>query len=581
MMLFFLADFILFLFPGFGVAAWLAGRRSIAVPCLIAVVIATGATLGYVSFWAFFCARLLGRIWSFAVYFLSAWLLIHALRRGSTKKEFAKPILEPFLCVALAGLCYLCCFFLFVDPLSTGAFHADVRFFEQVLPGDNVIPFIFAEKIYGHQPLVPFCCGDWLSSDRPPLQAGIYLLLRPFRLTVNSQLNYELIATALQCLWIAGVFSLLKSLGAENFRIRQVLGILIFSGFLFYNSVYTWPKLLAAACLLLAVSVLCDVIRVKRSITSFECALAALCLGLALMAHPGSAFSLPVLTILVVRFRRLFPLRRAALGIPILLAFILPWSAYQKFVDPPGNRLLKMHLAGVGAIDSRSTWQSIKDAYRNHTLSEIASFKKSNLVLIAGHKFLDTFGLTNISSQGGLHIDPAADESSRIAQREWIWNAVGVANFGWLAALFILLKRQGRRPAIPYAGWMIAAALADFIVWSLITLGPFETVTTHSSFADILLLSVGLLGFLLALPRFVALLVFALQGFNFFIVWVWSPPGALSVGSNPVNTHRLQLPLLVFGALFALVLLWHFGRSHFGAAEDCSIRSSSEASHHI
>jgi len=35
------------------------------------------------------------------------------------------------------------------------------------------------------------------------------------------------------------------------------------------------------------------------------------------------------------------------MALAIVVVFYLPWSAYQKYVDPPGNRLLKIHLAGV------------------------------------------------------------------------------------------------------------------------------------------------------------------------------------------------------------------------------------------
>ena len=40
-----------------------------------------------------------------------------------------------------------------------------------------------------------------------------------------------------------------------------------------------------------------------------------------------------------------------------------PWSAYQKYGDPPGNRLIKWTLAGVVEIDDRGTGETIVDAY--------------------------------------------------------------------------------------------------------------------------------------------------------------------------------------------------------------------------
>ncbi|WP_225852883.1 hypothetical protein, partial [Haemophilus parainfluenzae] len=43
------------------------------------------------------------------------------------------------------------------------------------LPPDNILPYLFAERLYhgiDPRPLL----GEWQSSDRPPLQAGLLLL---------------------------------------------------------------------------------------------------------------------------------------------------------------------------------------------------------------------------------------------------------------------------------------------------------------------------------------------------------------------------------------------------------------------
>ena len=342
----YLLQFGEFLLPGFALAAVLAGKqRPPPKPLhLVMVVIVTSATLGYLSFWAFFFSHRFGGFLSYAIYVVSAGLLLVPSMAGvSTIRATAKAIAQPFLGALLAGLCYISFYFLFTDPFSPGVEWAGNRFFLETRPGDNAIPLILADRIYHRQPVRPFCCQDWLSSDRPPLQSGIVLLERPVVAFVTPQLSYELLSSALQCLWICGVWCLLTSIGASERRIRQVLGFLVFSGFLFYNSVYTWPKLLSAALVFFLLSLLFDLVRDRRVMTYFDTVLAGTCFGLLLMAHPGATFSLPVCGIFLLRFRPLFPLRRMALGLLIAVAFYLPWSAYQRFVDPPGNRLLKMY----------------------------------------------------------------------------------------------------------------------------------------------------------------------------------------------------------------------------------------------
>jgi hypothetical protein len=162
----------------------------------------------------------------------------------------------------------------------------------------------------------------------------------------KADLNYELLTVGLQCLWICGIWCLLESLEVAAVTRRRALGLLIFSGFLFYNSTYTWPKLLAATYILFVFAIALEAIRAKRRVTYLECSLGGSCLGLAMVAHPGSIFSLVGLAVLIVRFRSLLSIRQAVLGVLVVAAYLAPWKAYQKWVDPPGNRLFKMHMAG-------------------------------------------------------------------------------------------------------------------------------------------------------------------------------------------------------------------------------------------
>ena len=93
--------------------------------------------------------------------------------------------------------------------------------------------------------------------------------------------------------------------------------------------------------------------------------------------------------------------------------------------------------------------------------------------------------------------------------------------------MFLFAKRPRKGLAIPYSGWLIAAALANLVFWSVITFGPYETQTAHSSYADILLLSVGLLSFILTLPRIVFLLL--LHGRFTIVLWL----GIVTAWTNP------------------------------------------------
>jgi hypothetical protein len=341
-----------------------------------------------------------------------------------------------------------------------------------------------------------------------------------------------------------------------------VLGFLVFSGFLFQDSVYVWPKLLAATFIVSGISILFNVFGDNRPIMSFEMALTALSLSLAIMAHPGSVFRLPAFLLMLIPKRRLLSARQFAFGAILVIVFVAPWTAYQRFYDPPGNRLLKMHLAGVHAIDSRSTWQAIKDSYTKFDANTYFRFKRDNLSNLIGPEPIETFGLNAIHFADGLEVDRQISERSRLTQGQYIWNAIGVLNAGWIGVLAIFLKREKKLP-LRYSGFIVIASFVNLILWSLVMFGPRATFTATSSYADILLLSIGLCGFLLVFPPVAVILLFALQILNFFIVWAFSPPDNLNL-QTPIGIGlTLQLPLLIIGLGCALGLTWHFGTSYF------------------
>ena len=499
-------DLLLFLLPGFAVSLWIAARRSCSTTRGVMLTIVASAFFGYIAFWVYFESRLAGRVFSWAVIAASVCAVVALLKHERAPRDLAQGMRVPFGYVLITGIFYSCLLFLFKDPFTTGAEYANDRFFSDVRPGDNYIPLIFAERIYARQPIRPFCCNGWLSSDRPPLQAGILLLQRPLKPFGNVRLNYELLGIGLQCLWICGVWVLLHAIRAPAKHINLVLGFLIFSGFLFYNSVYVWPKLLAATFVLFVLSIFLQIAVERRPATWFETLLAALSFALAIMAHPGCVFSVPGLAFVGIRNWRFLPAAKVLAAALIVALFIAPWIAYQKLYDPPGNRLLKMHLAGVGPIDSRSTWQAIKDTYGTLGTKTILTYKWANLKTLVGpHPFL-----------------AGRSEEARAAQREYVWNALGVLNVGWLVAAACLLRR--RVAALPYSALLLGIALLNLLVWSLVLIGPAYTLTEHGSYADFLLLAIGLLGFVLLLPRAAIICLFVLQALNLFALWVFVTP---------------------------------------------------------
>jgi len=538
--------------PGLALLARLSRKRKVSTSMALALLLGSVGVLGYLAFWLYFANKTSGRYFSIGVTGLSIAILWKENRRTRRSMEFLSQVRSPLLYLAVVGSLYLAVLFVVADPFKVGQDLTDWRFFSSVQPGDNVIPWYFAEKIYDRQPLIPFCCGNWLSSDRPPLQAGIFLFYRPLRLFGSAGLNYQLVTSGLQCSWILGVWSLLSAMDLSRRRVIQVLGLLVPSAFFLYNTVYTWPKLLAATFIIFAVSTFITALRERRSVTTIETVVGAICVGLAIMAHPGSVFSLPVFALALLYMRGL-PLRQLAVALLILAGFSVPWQLYQHYFDPPGNRLLKMHLAGVGDLDSRSFGQSLKDSYSRLRWDQIVDYKWLNVEYLVGPTPFGGFSLKAFHLTGRPHLDPVELERMRMTQKEYIWSALGFLNLGWFAAIYVR-KRSGAE--IRYSLYLASAALVNLLVWCVVLFGPAQTMTTHSSYADVLLLATALAVFLTALPGWIPLLVMLLESLNTALVWLWFMP------ASPRFQTSIQTPLLSFAILTGVGLMLHFGRAY-------------------
>jgi hypothetical protein len=98
-------------------------------------------------------------------------------------------------------------------------------------------------------------------------------------------------------------------------------------------------------------------------------------LPLALLAHGGAIVPLAAIVLLatLTRQRKQLP----AFG-GVLLLVVSPWLAFTHYVDPPGNRLAKWHLAGVTQPDQRGTLETIVTSYRSLPPQQIVDNKIRN-----------------------------------------------------------------------------------------------------------------------------------------------------------------------------------------------------------
>lgn len=433
------------------------------------------------------------------------------------------------------------------------------RLLSWTLPQDNHISELFADKLFNGEPLRPFLL-DWLTSDRPPLQTGWLLLSRPW---VTDAAGRIAAALAGQLAVYAGLWVLLGCLGVARRTARLCLLACVTSGFFLLNTLFTWPKLLPAGFLLCLAGLLFRIGRDRRRATGAEIFAAGACAALAMLAHGGSFFGLVALGA-VHLLRGGWRDHRLILGAAATaLLLFAPWMAYQHWADPPGDRLIKYHLANRQAIDPRGALTVIAEAYRQAPAREILRNKWSNVYVQAGD-FTDLLPNTGRAALEFVQGDWA---------RAW-WRFGDTVRGG---AFFHLLQSLGflviglpwlwlarRQPAATAAGYCVRVAIASVIVWCALMFGPEGAVIHQGTYLTGALLHVAaVLGLVLSgRPRLIRT-AFGLHLALWLGVWVLSP------GWNPRDDVRLPAwePFwLAVGLVAAAGLAWSGAKLAVGSA---------------
>lgn len=510
---------LMFLLPG-AAAAWLLSRRfQLSEIQFVCVALLGAAAAGYLVFWFYLLGVKAGKDCAKAILLVSAVIVLYALLTRRVNRKYLRELAICALLVATVASLYTAVGFLYTHSDDPGE-QAQERFVDP-LPLDNMIPYFLADKLYRSQPLRPFLIEGWKSSDRPPLQAGIMLLQFPLWETANRELRYQILGTFLQSTWLAAVWLLLRSLRLDRRTVILVCFFCIFSRFFLMNTFYVWPKLLSAAFFILALVGLRFAESGSDRVTPVEAAIAGAGVALAMLSHAGVAFTMIALAMVLLASRKVPPLRSVVTGIAVLLVFLLPWRAYQKFYDPPGDRLLKMHLAGVNELDSRSFGRTFWDAYSQPQASQILQNKIENVKALFGPgpwTALQAFRAP-AKTEAAERISPWAAilDWYKTGTFFYVFQTLGLLNLGFLVWLTARITSKARyATTLALVRRLLLLALLSMAVWCLLMYLPGATVIHQGSMADLILLFVALAVTLSAVtPR----LMYAVLGLQMLILF--------------------------------------------------------------
>lgn len=495
---------------GFVAAArWLEQRTWLPGPWIALGAGAAVAAAGYLAFWIYLLHPLAGRIFSFAVITGGALAWLRA-RPTPAEKNAEWP--RVLLVMAAVGFFHLALLYLYPSPRDF--YDLAAHRFVGSLPDDNRISHDAALRLYEGGSLKNFT-PDWLSSDRPPLLTGGELLTLPIAPMLGFEPSVISGTAALwfQLLWVAAGYGLLRQLGLAPARVAAWLAVLALSGFFLQNTVFTWPKLSAGAFTCGAFALWFSP---GATPSRHHLALGAVFAALGWLSHGGVAFSLLPLAPWIAWRATRGEGRGWIFAAAFFAILTLPWLAYQKFYDPPGNRLLKWHLAGQPAIDSRGTWETIREAYHATPGRELWTNKVSNLA-------------TQFRGDWSRLFDRQESTAGPRRTDEFFYLLRSLAWCGAALGLVPVLLAARKKISAPRLQAALAAWTAITVFgWCLLMFGANQAVIHQGSYAVPLVLFVLCCAWFDAVTPWAILVAAALQTFT--LTTTWAPPGTIGFG---------------------------------------------------
>jgi hypothetical protein len=525
-----------------GVAAvLLTTRRGMkSVPLLIGVGLVASGVLSYVAFWAYFAAQPVGATYDFLLFGGSVLTIGFCWKEGRLDREVLRALRTPLL-LWIFGSAFII-FFGFLhggygNPVAMSA----LRFSGQ-LPSDNDIPRYFAEwfATHGHQhpPEYP---GEWLFSDRPPLQVGYVLAQRGF-FNTPAGLHYQIICVIEQCLWIPAMWAVLVAVPLRPVTRAVAMLAAMISDIAILHGFFVWPKLIAAAFLLAALAIILspEWRRDRRDLR--VAALIGALLALSMLSHGSSIFGVIPLVIFAA-FRGVPNWRWIAAAVAALLMVYIPWTAYQHWEDPPGNRLLKWQLGGETEVNSEGTLEGIENGYSEVGLEGAVDLKEENFEEMAGWpRTKDEYDSATAALDAGK--PGIALEKVRWDRFFSLFPFLGILLLGPIAMIIAWLAKKKRDPD----EWRFALLCFAFfaiacVTWGLLLFGtPDSRTTIHVGSLAVPLL--GTIGCIVGLRSVYPRLGIALALVNvLFVLFLYAP------SLTPPPDTRYSLMNIVLAAL--------------------------------
>jgi hypothetical protein len=524
---------------------------------LTAIALIAAGIIGYLAFWLYFFSHIAGLIYSYVILVLSCAAIVNSVIRAKRRIAWTsfRPMVMPWLLLILASIFVTSLAFVYGKPQSIQDYSAH-RFGPPTLSIDNFIPKILADDIFrGYIP--KHFIGDWQSSDRPPLQTG--MILWNYAWTHGDRdLPYQVLSVTFQLSCLIGLWAFLDAARVSRKVTMLILVAILFSGFTLLNSFFSWPKLLPMAFLFIIPAYLfTDRYQTARSDWRVGAAVGAAA-ALAMLCHGGSAFALSGLAFTLLLLRRIPSRRFVIAALAAMFALYLPWTLYQKFYDPPGDRLLRWHLANtIDFHNNEKLSKLIASSYGRLSLKEIAANKIGNVKFTFGDAefWIHPWVFLRSLVTGNKGARAAAVAALRYTMfLRWFWS-IDLFSFAPIAFLIWIafVRRNSAEIRQAWRLWLCTAL--TFAIWCLLMFGPTGTLVHQGCyFTELAAIAGGILALWAISPKLAALVTTCHILVNLAVYVFFTPPKVVGFGTfmgplNPILAIVSALSAFAFVAL--------------------------------
>ena len=275
-------------------------------------------------------------------------------------------------------------------------------------------------------------------------------------------------------LYVLAAWVICRALGAGPLVSLGGMVLVFFMPVTFHNGVFVWPKLLGSALVGFFFAIHFWYLKNANTLTRLSPwygGLAGLMVVLSMLSHGTQVFALTAIFLVSLITVRRFGYKYILAAAAVCLVMYIPWMIFQSEIAPPGDRLLKWHLAGQIAIDDRGLLETLIDSYSALSWEEFWGRRKNNFSFMFLHfwdSLVHSFWLVFASLTGNTAVIIRLLAELRVDTFFYLTPSMGILGFTMYLLPFGLLLTAYR----PY----VLVVVLSLVFWNAASFASGGTV---------------------------------------------------------------------------------------------------------